>query len=100
MLAEIDNNHTSLEAQRITTSFITLRVSKSYHQEPVISNLISKHGLTVNITAAILGENAKDDGWFSLELRGKNHQIQSGLAYLQELDLEIWSKSHIDEENW
>ncbi|MBN3922203.1 NIL domain-containing protein [Nostoc sp. NMS4] len=69
---------------------IRLRIPKDYHQEPVISRLVSDYGLTVNITAAILGANAVGDGWFDLELQGTDAQIQSGLTYLRDLELEVW----------
>jgi len=49
---------------------IRVRIPKDYHQEPVISHLVSDYGLTVNITAAILGANAVGDGWFDLEVKG------------------------------
>lgn len=51
---------------------IQLRIPKDYHQEPVISRLVSDYGLTVNITAAILGANAVGDGWFDLELQASS----------------------------
>ncbi|MGJ5631746.1 NIL domain-containing protein [Nostoc sp. CALU 1950] len=54
----------------LTNKRIRLRIPKDYHQEPVISRLVSDYGLTVNITAAILGANAVGDGWFDLELQG------------------------------
>ncbi|AFY73882.1 NIL domain-containing protein [Synechococcus sp. PCC 7502] len=85
---------------RLTTARITMRVPQNYHKEPIISRLVSDHGLTVNIVAAILGENAKEDGWFNLELEGTSHQIQSALVYLEELDLEIWDKSASDDDTW
>ncbi|MDZ8184409.1 MAG: NIL domain-containing protein [Nostoc sp. ChiSLP02] len=72
---------------------IRVRIPKNYHQEPVISRLVSDYGLTVNITAAILGANAVGDGWFDLELKGTQAQIQSGLAYLHDLKLEVWDDS-------
>ncbi|MBD0340900.1 MAG: NIL domain-containing protein, partial [Microcoleus sp. Co-bin12] len=58
------------------------------------------HGLTVNIAAALLGPNARDDGWFDLELRGTTKQIQSGLIYLDELDLELWGELSPEEDGW
>lgn len=73
----------------LTNKRIRLRIPKDYHQEPVISRLVSEYGLTVNIAAAILGANAVGDGWFDLDLQGTNTQIQSGLNYLQELELEV-----------
>lgn len=77
----------------------TLRVPQDYHREPIITQLVAKHGLTVNIVGAILGENTTEDGWFNLELKGTSAQIQSGLVYLKELDLEIWDKNSTDD-NW
>uniref|UniRef100_UPI0025B2E11B NIL domain-containing protein n=1 Tax=Trichocoleus desertorum TaxID=1481672 RepID=UPI0025B2E11B len=86
--------------QRYTQTRIRIRIPKNYHQEPVISRLISQHGLTVNITAALLGANARDDGWFDLELQGTTAQIDSALLYLNELDLEIWHDSSAQEDGW
>lgn len=74
----------------LTNKRIRLRIPQNYHQEPVISRLVSDYGLTVNITAAILGANAVGDGWFDLELQGTDAQIQSGLTYLRDLELEVW----------
>ncbi len=84
---------------RPTHVLITVRIPSDYHQEPVISQLISKYGLTVNITAAILGESVEQEGWFKLELRGLADRIQSALQYLNELDLEVWRNS-AEEEGW
>jgi ABC-type methionine transport system ATPase subunit len=74
---------------------IRLRIPKDYHQEPVISQLVSDYGLIVNITAAILGANAVGDGWFDLDLKGTDTQIQDGLNYLQDLELEVWDNNQI-----
>jgi hypothetical protein len=74
---------------------IRLRIPKEYHQEPVISRLVSDYGLTVNISAAILGSNAVGDGWFDLDLQGTATQIGSALIYLKDLGLEIWDESKI-----
>jgi ABC-type methionine transport system ATPase subunit len=82
---------------RPTQTRIRIRIPKSYHDEPVISRLISHYGLTVNIAAALLGVNARDDGWFDLELRGRSEQIRSALLYFNELDLEIWSGNTEDQ---
>ena len=59
-----------LGANRPTKTRIRIRIPKTFHEDPVISRLVSHHGVTVNITAALLGANARDDGWFDLELRG------------------------------
>ncbi|MFH7027705.1 MAG: NIL domain-containing protein [Heteroscytonema crispum UTEX LB 1556] len=77
----------------LTNKRIRVRIPKDYHQEPVISRLVSDCGLTVNITAAVLGANAIGDGWFDLDLQGTIGQIEKGLTYLNNLDLEIWENS-------
>ena len=77
----------------LTNKRIRVRIPKDYHQEPVISRLVSDCGLTVNITAAVLGANAIGDGWFDLDLQGTIGQVDSGLTYLNNLDLEIWENS-------
>ncbi|BAY24439.1 hypothetical protein NIES2100_42340 [Calothrix sp. NIES-2100] len=78
----------------MTNKRIRLKIPKDYHQEPVISRLVSDYGLIVNITAAILGANAIGDGWFDLELQGTDAQIQSALNYLQDLSLQIWDETN------
>lgn len=77
---------------------IRLRIPKDYHQEPVISRLVSDYGLVVNIQAAILGATAVGDGWFDLDLQGTQSQIENGLNYLRGLELEIWDDSRVG--NW
>lgn len=106
----IDNFHKTQESDlpksdsddtRPTQTRIRIRVPKEYHQEPVISNLISEYGLKVNFNAALLGGKNSDDGWFDLELNGTAKQIESALIYLNDLDVEIWSNSNDPvEENW
>ncbi len=96
-----DIPHTESGDHRPTQTRIRIRVPKEYHQEPVISNLISQQGLTVNFNAALLGAKTTDDGWFDLELNGTAQQIESALIYLNDLDVEIWSNSHNpSEESW
>ena len=72
---------------------IRVRIPQDHHQEPVISRLVSEYGLTVNIKAAILGQDAVGDGWFDLDLQGTEAQIQNGLTYLQELKLQVWDEN-------
>jgi ABC-type methionine transport system ATPase subunit len=74
---------------------IRLRIPKSFHQEPVISRLVSEYGLTINITAAILGANAVGDGWFDLDLQGTKTQIDNAINHLHEIDLEIWDENTV-----
>lgn len=86
---------------RPTQIRIRIRISQKYYHEPVISQLISEYGLNVNVNAALLPANAPNDGWFDLELRGSNKQIQRALIYLNQLDVQIWSQStNPEEENW
>lgn len=84
------------ETNRLTLKRIRLRIPKSYHQEPIISHLVSHCQVTVNITAAILGANANGDGWFDLELRGTETHIHHALEYLNDLGLEIWQETDAD----
>lgn len=91
---------TSAGDNRPTKTRIKIRIPKNFHEEPVISRLVSDHGVTVNIAGALLGANARDDGWFDLELLGTKTQIQSALIYLDELNLEIWSQSNPEEDGW
>lgn len=86
--------------QRRTQTRIRVRIPKRYQQEPVISNLISEHGLTVNISAALLSANAREDGWFDLQLQGTVPQIRSALLYLNDLDLEVWNGSNEQDDSW
>lgn len=81
-------------------SRIRVRIPKQYHQEPVISRLASDYGLQVNIIGAILGQNAKEDGWFDLLLKGTPQQIDSALIYLSDLDVEIWRDSKSEVDGW
>jgi ABC-type methionine transport system ATPase subunit len=68
---------------------IRLRIPEDLHGEPVISQLTSQYGLVVNIVSANLGVNA-GSGWFHLSLKGNQAQIQTAIAYLNDLDIEIW----------
>jgi ABC-type methionine transport system ATPase subunit len=89
---------TMTEDSQLTQKRIRLRIPKQYHQEPIISHLISHYQLTVNITAAILGANANGDGWFDLELRGNIDQIERAILYFNELHLEVWNDT--DASGW
>lgn len=82
--------------ERTTEQRIRLRIPKHYHQEPVISHLVSHYRLIVNIVAAILGANANGDGWFDLDLKGSSTNIEAALSYLDELNLEVWRGEESD----
>lgn len=89
-----------LSSDRQTQTQIRLRISKQYHQEPIISELSTRYGITVNILGALLSQNAKEDGWFDLELRGNAAQIDSALSYLNDLNLQIWHDADADDTGW
>jgi ABC-type methionine transport system ATPase subunit len=97
---QITEENEALGSNRPTHTRIRVRIPKEYNDEPVISRLVSHHGVTVNIAAALLGANARDDGWFDLELRGTSPEIQSALIYLDEMDLEIWRESDTEKDGW
>lgn len=97
---ELTDDTEILGPNRPTRTRIRVRIPKQYNDEPVISKLVSHHGVTVNIAAALLGANAREDGWFDLELRGTHSQIQNALIYLHEMDLEIWGESNTEEDGW
>lgn len=88
---QINGENPMTADNQILQKRIRIRIPKHYHQEPVISRLVSNYNLTVNITAAVLGANANGDGWFDLDLQGTNPEIESAMTYLSELDLEIWN---------
>ncbi|WP_373524651.1 NIL domain-containing protein [Nostoc sp.] len=69
-----------------------------YHRQPVISRLVSRYGLTVNIKAASLTSESDSDGWFDLELSGNPQKLTNSLSYLQGLGvnlLELAIANHI-----
>lgn len=72
-----------------TLGQICIRVPQHYHPQPIVSRLISRYDLTINIAAALLEAHTRDDGWFNLEIQGSSQQVEAGLAYLQELNIEI-----------
>jgi hypothetical protein len=70
--------------------YIRTRIPKTYERQPIISRLISRYGLTVNIAAALLGNYDRNYGWFDLELQGSAQKVEAALAYLQGLNIEIF----------
>jgi hypothetical protein len=88
------------EDKRLTETRIRIKIPKKHYQEPVISRLISRHHLEVNIKAALLGENVRDDGWFDLQLRGHYADINDALIDLSELDVEVWHDSDSSPDGW
>jgi NIL domain len=78
---------------------LQLCIFKSYYYKPIISDLVSCYGLTVNITSALLNPDVQDDGWFDLELWGRPQQFCSGLSYLEKLGLPLWLDSSCEGNN-
>lgn len=97
-LPQASNN--SVETNQPTGTRLRIRIPKKYSDEPIISRLISDYGVTVNIAAALLGANARDDGWFDLVLRGNPDQIQEAVSYLNDMDVEIWGEANTKEDAW
>ncbi|ARV60913.1 NIL domain-containing protein [Nostocales cyanobacterium HT-58-2] len=85
---------------RRTTTRITVRIPKEFHEQPVMSQLISHCGITVNVAAAKLNGHLPQQGCFDLELGGTVFQIASALTYLNELNLEISHKFITEEDTW
>jgi ABC-type methionine transport system ATPase subunit len=89
-----------LQDNRPTEIELKLRVPQNYHQEPIISQLISEYQLKVVFLAAILGKNGQGDGWFDVKLLGTSQQINNALVYLTELDIEIWHERDLELDGW
>lgn len=85
---------------RLSHTRVRIRIPKDYQHEPIISNLATRYGLTINITAALLSYNARDDGWFDLELQGTAQQTHHALLYLNDLNVEMWHDADRTTEGW
>jgi hypothetical protein len=99
----MDNTTTYLqliEHKRPTQVRLRLRIPKKYHQDPILSQLASRHNLDINFHAAVLGANANGDGWFDVSLRGTSEQIVNGFLYLNELDVEVLHRSLDEVDGW
>lgn len=68
-----------------------LQIPAEYHQVPLLSDLIIRFSVQVNIKAALLSKNASEGGWFELELKGNEIQVGNAIQYLQDLGLLIWT---------
>lgn len=69
---------------------VKIRIPKARHPDPVISNLINRYGLKVNILGALLGANGQEDGWFDLAIEGRAAAIHEALLDLVELEADLW----------
>lgn len=95
----LDNALPSTETQedhRKTSHRIRIRVPQEHQSEPVISELVARFGLVINISAALLGKDGRGDGWFDLELRGTRDRITQALDYLNDLAVEVWDGGQWD----
>jgi ABC-type methionine transport system ATPase subunit len=79
-----------------------IRIPQRYNRQPIISRLVSRYNLTVNITAASLTSDSNDDGWFDLELSGNPSELANSLSYLQGLGVDLMQlaiANHIQSRN-
>ncbi|WP_026735275.1 NIL domain-containing protein [Fischerella sp. PCC 9605] len=80
---------TNFKSAKISPVHTRIRVPPHYHRQPVISRLISRYSLTVNIKAASLTEGTDRCGWFDLELKGNPEQVVNSLSYLQRIGVDL-----------
>ncbi|MBD0261539.1 MAG: NIL domain-containing protein [Tolypothrix sp. Co-bin9] len=79
-----------------------IRIPQRYNRQPIISRLVSRYNLTVNITAASLTSDSNDDGWFDLELSGNPSELANSLSYLHSLGVDLMQlaiANHIQSQN-
>ncbi|ACK71847.1 conserved hypothetical protein [Gloeothece citriformis PCC 7424] len=88
------------EHNRSTHTRLKIQIPQKYKGDPIISHLTSRHGLEINILAALLAANSQNDGWFDLEIRGSSEQIDNALLDLAELDIEVWYQSGQEVDGW
>ncbi|GAA6618003.1 NIL domain-containing protein [Scytonema sp. NUACC26] len=89
-----------IKSSSTTKVRLRLHIPPLYEKEPVISRLISSHGLIVNITGAMLGKSTNGEGLFDLEIHGTVPQLWHGLNYLESLNLKIEGKPHTGGDSW
>ncbi|MBD2108125.1 NIL domain-containing protein [Nodosilinea sp. FACHB-13] len=76
---------------------VKVRIPKARHPDPVISNLINRYGLKVNILGALLGANGQEDGWFDLAIEGQAGTVHEALLDLVELEADLWFNTETDD---
>jgi ABC-type methionine transport system ATPase subunit len=79
---------------------IQVQIPPQYAREPVISTLIARYEVEVNILSALLATNSRESGWFDLELRGIPARIQDALTYLSGLQIEILTDDAATQKSW
>ncbi len=83
----------------VTRLRIQVDIPQQYQHEPIVTRLIAEHGLTVTVIRALFAVDALQ-GRLDLQLIGSIAQLQSGLAYLQALNLTIKGKPNADGDSW
>jgi len=78
---------------KVQRSHIHVRIPKAACDVPILSGLVSGHGLVVNLRGGLLSPNHEGDGWFDLEVQGTPAQIESGLDYLRQRGLQVWQQA-------
>jgi Fe-S-cluster-containing dehydrogenase component len=69
--------------KRSLTRNIMLHYPKELTEKPVISNLVKKFDLTVNISSARIGQD--EEGTMVIEVSGIQENLDSGLQYLRQI---------------
>ncbi|PSR19446.1 ABC transporter [filamentous cyanobacterium CCP3] len=85
------------EPESLVQTQVKIRIPKERHPDPVISNLINRYGLKVNILGALLGTNGQEDGWFDLAIEGRAATVHEALLDLVELDADLWFNTEADD---
>lgn len=84
----------------ITCLRLELRIPAHYHQEPILSYLVSQYKLTINIIAANLQAQTQKQGYLVIELQGSPSQLNKALSYLRSLQMEIIGKPNAFGDCW
>jgi ferredoxin len=71
--------------KRIASKNIILHYPKEHAEKPIISNLIKRYDITVNIIRARIGQD--EEGTLVIEVSGKGDNLEAGLNYLKDLGL-------------
>jgi ABC-type methionine transport system ATPase subunit len=96
----IGGSFSSSEVTHRIRQRIQIQISPRYAREPVISTLIARYEVEVNILSALLANNSRESGWFDLELCGIPARIQDALTYLSGLQIEILTDDAATQKSW
>ena len=69
----------------ITSKNIILHYPRKLIEQPVISNLVKKYDLTINISRARIGQD--EEGTMVVEISGAGDNLKAGLQYLREIGI-------------